>query len=121
MTVQQFLEAYKTGQRYFSDLDFENEGLSGCTFPDSVFENCYLYVDFCNSNLANTKFISCNLKFIDLRGANITNAFMNKCLVGCAMFQGAVLENFKFIENYYYGLTIGQNEFEILLKEETGR
>lgn len=41
---------------------------------------------------------------------------MSKCLVGNAMFQGAIVKNFSFIENYYYSVTIGQNEFETLLQ-----
>jgi uncharacterized protein YjbI with pentapeptide repeats len=118
MTVQQFLEAYRSGQRYFSDLDFEyEEGLSKCNFRDAVFENCFLFVDFSNSDFTNAKFISCNLKEIDLHGANLTNAVMTKCLVECAVFQGAIVDNFAFTENYYYGLTLGQDDFEKLLEK----
>ncbi|MBK8547770.1 MAG: pentapeptide repeat-containing protein [Saprospiraceae bacterium] len=35
-----------------------------------IFENCFLYLDFHNSNLTNADFISCNIKEIDLLGAN---------------------------------------------------
>jgi len=118
MTVQEFIDSYKKGHRYFSNLDFEyEEGLSNCNFQDAVFENCYLYVDFSNSNFTNAKFISCNLKEIDLRGANLTNAVMTKCLVESAMFQGAIVDNFIFTENYYYGLTLSQNDFAKLLEK----
>jgi len=42
---------------------------------------------------------------------------MNKCLVECAMFQGARVDNFVFTENYYYGLTLGQGDFIKLLEK----
>jgi hypothetical protein len=68
-------------------------------------------LDFRNSNLTNAKFIGCNIKEIDLRHANLTNAFMTNCLVESALFKGAIVNDFKFLDNYYYGLTIGQKEF----------
>jgi hypothetical protein len=37
---------------------------------------------------------------------------MTNCLVESALFKGAIVNGFKFIDNYYYGLTIGQEEFE---------
>jgi uncharacterized protein YjbI with pentapeptide repeats len=118
MTVQEFKELYIQGQRYFSDLDLENEtGFSNSSFRDVIFENSFLGTDFSNSDLTNCKFISCNTKMIDMRGANLTNAVMNKCSVECAMFQGAIVDNFVFTENYYYGLTLGQDDFKKLLEK----
>lgn len=113
MTVEEFFKAYKNGQRYFSDLDFEYaEGFANNDFSDVVFEGCFLYLDFRNTNLTNAQFISCNIKEIDLRKANLTNALMKNCLVESAMFKDAIVDNFKFVENYYYGLTLGQKEFD---------
>jgi uncharacterized protein YjbI with pentapeptide repeats len=111
-----FFEAYKSGQRHFIDLEFEYlEGFSNRDFSDIIFENCFLYVDFRNSNLTNAKFIGCNIKEIDLRQANLTSALMTNCLVESAMFKGAVVTGFKFIDNYYYGSTIGREEFEDII------
>jgi len=119
MTHVEFFEAYRSGQRHFSGLDFEYlNGFSNKDFSDIVFDSCFLYIDFKNSNLTNSKFISCNIKEIDLRNANLTNAFMTNCLVESAMFKGAVVQGFKFIDNYYFGLTIGQKEFDKLIANE---
>lgn len=113
MTTKEFFEEYKNGQRHFADLDFGYDmGFANKDFPDIIFENCFLYLDFRNSNLTNAKFLSCNIKEIDLRGANLTNAFMTKCLVESAMFKGAIVTNFRFIENYYFGHILNQEDFD---------
>lgn len=112
MTQINFFEAYKNGERHFLDLDFEYlEGFSNKDYSDIIFESCFLYLDFRNSNFTNAKFIGCNVKEIDLRQANLTNAFMTNCLVESALFKGAIVNGFKFLDNYYYGQTIGQKEF----------
>lgn len=117
MTHSEFFEAYKKGQRHFSNLDFEYlEGFSHRDFTDIIFENCFLYLDFRYSNLTSAKFIGCNIKEIDLRRANLTNALMKNCLVESALFKDAVITNFRFIDNYYYGITIGQDEFNKKIK-----
>jgi uncharacterized protein YjbI with pentapeptide repeats len=71
----------------------------GKDFSGVIFENCFLYLDFRNSNLHDARFINCNIKEIDLRGANLTGAFMTHCLIESAMFQGACTVGFRFIEN----------------------
>jgi hypothetical protein len=112
LTHIKFFQAYQNGQRHFLDLDFEFlDGFSNKDFSDIVFENCFLNVDFRNSNLTNAKFIGCHTKEIDLRNANLINALMTNCLVECALFKGATVDGFKFLDNYYYGLTVGQEEF----------
>jgi hypothetical protein len=112
MTHIEFFQAYNTGQRHFSDLDFEYlEGFSNKDFSDILFENCFLNLDFRNSDLTNAKFITCNLTFIDLRKANLTNGLLTDCRVECALFKGAIVKEFKFISNHYYGVTLGQDDF----------
>ena len=112
LTHIEFYEAYKNGQRHFLDLDFEYlDGFSNKDFSDIIFEGCFLYVDLRNSNLTNAKFIGCNIKEIDLRHANLTNALMTNCLVESALFKGSTVDGFKFVDNYYYGLILGQEEF----------
>ncbi|MCZ8216379.1 MAG: pentapeptide repeat-containing protein, partial [Cyclobacteriaceae bacterium] len=82
MTVKDFFDAFKEGQRHFIGLEFEYEdGFSNRDFSNVTFEGCFLYLDFRNSNLSNSKFIRCNIKDIDLRGTDLTNSFMTKCLV----------------------------------------
>lgn len=107
MTVAEFFAAFEAGQRHFTALDFEyEEGFSGKDFSGAIFERCFLYLDFRNSNLYDAQFIDCNIKEIDLRGANLTGAFMTRCLVESAMFKGACTAGFRFVENYYYALFI---------------
>lgn len=118
MTSSEFFTAYNNGQRHFSGLDFEyEEGFSGQDFSDSIFEDCFLYVDFRESDLTNTQFIACNLKEADFRGANLTNAIMSKCLVESTMFKGATTTNFTFTENYYFGHTLSQKDFDERLRD----
>jgi len=113
LTPAEFFEAYQNGQRYFLDLDFEYaDGFADIDLPDIIFEDCFLYIDLRKTNLTNARFIGCNLKEIDLRHANLTNALMTNCLVESALFKGAITEGFRFFENYYYGMTIGQEEFD---------
>jgi uncharacterized protein YjbI with pentapeptide repeats len=122
MTVSDFLQSYEDGIRYFSKLDFEyEEGFANQDFTDIVFENCFLYVEFCHSNLTNAKFISCNIKEIDLAGANLTNAIMTKCLVESAVFANAIVDGFSFFENYSFGATLEQEDFEKLLRRQENR
>jgi len=113
MTYIEFFEAYNNGQRHFLDLDFEYvEGFSNKDFSNIIFENCFLYVDFKNSNLTNAQFIGCNIKEIDLSETNLTNALIKNCLIESAGFKGAIVTNFKFIDNYGYGATVGQKWFD---------
>jgi Pentapeptide repeats (9 copies) len=113
LTHIDFFLAFKNGQRHFLDLDFEYlEGFSNKDFSNIIFEGCFLYLDFRYSNLTNSKFINCNIKEIDLRHANLTNALMTNCLVESALFNGAIVDGFKFVDNYYFGLTLGQEEFD---------
>jgi len=113
MTNIEFFEAYRNGQRHFKGTEFgEGEDLSATDLSNIFFENCFLFVDLRGCNLSNARFLSCNAKEIDLRNSNFTNAFMTNCLVESALFEGAAVEGFKFVDNYYHGLTIGQKEFE---------
>ena len=122
MAAQHFLKSYENGQRYFSNLDFEYEaGFSNKSFVDVIFENCFLYVDFSHSDLTNAQFIDCNLKEIDLSYANLTNCKMTKCLVESAWFAGAIVNNFQFLENYYYGSVLEQEDFNMLLLNQEKR
>jgi uncharacterized protein YjbI with pentapeptide repeats len=117
MTLSEFFAAYNSGQRHFSGLDFEyDEGFSHQNFSDSIFENCFLYVDFSGSDLTNAQFIACNLKEADFRGANLANAVMTKCMVESTMFKGAIIHNFTFTENYYFGHTLSQKDFDERLR-----
>lgn len=116
MTAADFFEAYSGGKRHFTGLeieyeaDFQNRDFSGC-----IFEQCFLFADFEGSNFTNAQFIQCNTKEIRLVNCDLTNALMKNCLVECAEFSGAITDGFRFEENYYFGLTLGQEDFERLI------
>jgi len=117
MTHLDFFEAFERGQRKFNNLDFENlEGFSDKDFSGAEFENCFFALDFRNSNLTNSKFFECNVKTTDFRQAILTNALMKNCCVEGAMFKGAKTEGFQFIENYCFGSSSGQEDFERYFK-----
>ena len=112
MTADLFFEAYKNGQRHFTELDFEgSEGFSGKDFSNTIFEECFLYLDFRFSNLTNSQFISCNLKEIDLRYTDLTNALILNCTVDSAMFKGAKIDGFRFIDNHFHSSILSQDHF----------
>ena len=51
--VPYVLEKYHQGQRYFQDLDLENESFEGQNLEDITFEGCSLYISFRKANLKN--------------------------------------------------------------------
>ena len=115
MTASEFFELYQNGQRYFYRLDFENEaGFTSKNFSDIVFDQGFLFLDFQDSNFTHAKCLKCNLKEIDLSKIDLTNAILQNCLVESANFDGAIVKNFKFIDNYYFGVVISQDEFELV-------
>lgn len=112
------LEAYKGGQREFDNWDFHEDGsVQGLDLSGIEFSNCFLFLDFRNTNLTNSKFIRCNIKTADFRGANLTNALIKNCSVESTMFKGATVENFRFEENSSYSCTTSQGDFEKLFKD----
>ncbi|WP_175404117.1 pentapeptide repeat-containing protein [Mucilaginibacter sp. PPCGB 2223] len=78
-------------------------------------------MDCSNTDFTGATFADCNLKEIDLRNANLTNATMTRCLVESALFTGADITNFRFIQNYYYGLTLNQDDLAKLVENERRR
>ena len=112
------LSSYEKGQRKFDNWDFEEDGsVQGLNLTGIEFQNCFLFLDFRNANLTNSKFISCNIKTADFRGANLKNALIKNCSVESTMFKGAKVEKFRFEENYYYGATTKPGDFDELFKE----
>ncbi len=63
---------------------------------------------FTNANLANCRFIGCNIKTTDFREANLTGATITDCLVEATRYKGAILTNFTFVHNFCHGNTVGQ-------------
>ena len=119
MNVQEFFEAFKKGQRHFSNLHFEyDKGFQGQNLKGVIFDSCFLYIDLRNSNLKGAKFIDCNLKELDLRESNLCDGLMTKCLIESTLFRGAEITNFVFKENYYYGHILNQENLHKLIEIE---
>ena len=116
-TIDKFLSSYLAGKRHFRNWDFD-EGLSfkGMDLSHVTFESCFLYLDFRETKLINSKFIGCNMKTADFRSADLTNATIKNCLVESAMFKGAKTNNLIFEENFHYGNIINQKDFEEVVK-----
>ena len=111
-SVGQLLDAYKSGQRLFVDLEFENnESLHGFNLSGSTFKNCWFIADFTNSNLEGCIFIDSNLKTSDFRNSNLKSATVKNCLVESTVWKEANIENFNFENNFHYGATVGQTDF----------
>lgn len=120
-TIEDLQKAYAEGKREFENWDFEEDGSAeGLDLSGIEFKHCFLFLDFKNANLANAKFISCNLKTADFSGANLENALIKNCLVESTRFEGAKLDNFQFEENYYFGATVGQKDFEAFFRDTDG-
>ena len=111
-TVGQLIDAYKSGQRLFVELEFENnESFHGQNLSGSTFKNCWFIVDFTNSNLEDCIFIESNLKTSDFRNSNLKGATIKNCLVESTRWKGAAIDNLNFENNFHYGATVGQSDF----------
>jgi uncharacterized protein YjbI with pentapeptide repeats len=116
-SIQDLLDAYEKGERHFTDLCFENgESFEGLNLSGSTFEKSWFCAYFTNTNLSNCKFIDCNIKTTDFRGANLTNALIMQCSVESTRYKGSKMDGFIFENNYFMGNTVGQ-EFIISMLE----
>ena len=112
-TLEEFLSAYSEGKRHFMNWNFDEElSVRRMDLTGVYFENCFLFLDFRETKLTNSKFIRCNIKTADFRFSNLTNAMIKNCSVESTMFEGAKTDTLIFEENYCYGNTVNQNDFE---------
>ncbi|WP_139921153.1 pentapeptide repeat-containing protein [Hymenobacter sp. DG01] len=111
------LEKYKSGQRYFENLDIMNESLEGQNLDGITFENCSLYVSFRKANLTNAQFINGGIKTCDFREANLTGArFENVCIEN-AQFARAITIGTYFNNNSCYSQEVTQQHWEEWIKD----
>ncbi|KAA9339889.1 pentapeptide repeat-containing protein [Hymenobacter busanensis] len=112
-TKVQLLEAYRTGQRYFEDIELEtNENLTDAVLSGAVFKHCWLNVDFTRADLTNCQFVECSLKTADFRYANLANATIEGCTVESTRFSHAIIDGFVFAKNSVYGQNAEQKDFD---------
>jgi uncharacterized protein YjbI with pentapeptide repeats len=105
--IHDIIDKYKTGHRYFINLDFDNdEKMIGQSLIDSTFENCFFTVDFSNTDFSNSKFINCNLKCCDFTNCNLTNSIFENCSLESAEFKGATTDSVSFVNCSCYGQNV---------------
>ena len=114
--VPYVLEKYQQGQRYFQDLNMENESFEGQNLEDIVFEGCSLYISFRKANLRNSKFINGGIKTCDFREADLTNARFENVGIESSQFARAITINTYFDNNWSYGQKVTQKDFEEWIK-----
>lgn len=109
--IQIILEKYKSGHRYFLNLDFDKgEKLSGQILAETTFDNCYFSVDFSDTDFTNSKFANCNLKCCDFSNSNLTNTLFENCSLESAEFKNAKIDGISFINCHCYGQVVTLDE-----------
>jgi uncharacterized protein YjbI with pentapeptide repeats len=111
------LEQYQKGQRYFTNLDMENESFENQDLEDIVFEDCSLYISFRGANLRNAKFLNGGVKTCDFREADLTNSRFENVCVESAQFARAKKDNIFFDNNSSYGQNVTQADFNDWIKD----
>lgn len=115
--VPYVLKQYQSGQRYFDNLNMENESFEGQDLQDIIFEDCSLYISFRKANLVNAKFINGGIKICDFREANLTNAKFENVCIESALFAGSKTDNTYFDNNSCYGQLVTQADFDTWIKD----
>lgn len=115
--VPYVLEKYQQGQRYFDNLDMENESFEGQNLEDITFEDCSLYISFRKANLRNAKFINGGVKTCDFREADLTNARFENVCVESVQFARSKTENIYFDNNSCYGQLVTKADFDEWIKD----
>lgn len=115
--VPYVLEKYQDGQRYFQNIDMENESFDEQNLEDVVFENCSLYVSFRKANLRNAKFINGGIKTCDFREADLTNARFENVCIESAQFARSKTDNIYFDNNSCFGQLVTRAHFDEWIKD----
>jgi uncharacterized protein YjbI with pentapeptide repeats len=115
--MQNIIEKYKTGHRYFTNLDFDRSSkLSGLMLAESIFDNCCFSSDFSQTDFTNSKFFNCNLKGSNFSESILKNTIFENCEVENANFRNAKIDGTNFNNCHYFGqlvaITISNGEFE---------
>jgi uncharacterized protein YjbI with pentapeptide repeats len=115
--VPYVLEKYQEGERYFDNLDMENESFEGQNLEDITFEDCSLYISFRKANLRNAKFINGGIKKCDFREADLTNARFENVCIESAQFARSKTDNIYFDNNSSYGQLVTKAHFDEWIKD----
>lgn len=102
--IQNIIEKYNEGHRYFLNLDFDKgEKLIRQTLVNTIFENCCFSIDFSQTDLTNSRFINCNLKCCNFSSCDLTNTIFENCSLEGVEFKGAKIELTSLNNCYYFG------------------
>jgi len=116
-TIQEFLHAYKKGQREFTNLSFpENGSTEGEDLRGVVLIDSFLFNNFQNANLEGAKFIHCNIKCADFSGAILKDGVIKNCSIEGMSLIGANVDGLKFETNYYQGNEMSQDDLHWFTK-----
>ena len=115
--VPYIIQQYRQGQRYFQDLNMENESFEGQNLEDIIFENCSLYISFKKANLRNAKFINGGIKTCDFREADLTNAHFENVCIESVQFARSKTENIYFDNNSAQGQLVTKAHFDEWIKD----
>jgi uncharacterized protein YjbI with pentapeptide repeats len=115
--INYVLTQYSLGQRYFENLDIENESFEGQNLEDIVFEHCSLYVNFRKANLKNAQFLQGGIKTCDFREADLTNARFEYVCIENAQFARSITDGVYFNNNSCYGQNATQADFDHWIKD----
>jgi uncharacterized protein YjbI with pentapeptide repeats len=105
--IQNIIEKYKSGHRFFINLDFDKgEKMIGQLLVDTTFENCCFSVDFSQTDFTNAKFDNCNLKCCDFSQCNLTNTIFENCFLEGAEFKNAKIDETILHNCHCYGQVV---------------
>ena len=107
-TTEQFIKAYKNGERHFIGCDLDECSFSSVNLSEAIFTKSFLPVDFDGANCENTHFLKSNLKGADFANANLRNAIIQECSVEGISLTGAIVEGIIFKDNFYMGSKMDQ-------------
>ncbi len=109
--IQYIIEKYKTGHRYFINLDFDKgEKLTRQILTNTTFDNCCFSIDFSQTDLANAKFVNCNLKGSDFSHCNLTKTTFENCSLESAEFKNANIVETSLTNCHCYGQLVSLNK-----------
>lgn len=116
LTTDEILEKYKSGQREFTEIDNLSGRLNDAELEGISFDNCFIDIDFSNSNLKSARFTNGNIKTCDFRNSNLTNAYFENVAVDGCSFSGAKIDGLIFKNNYAMGQTLQQEDLDWIVK-----
>ena len=104
-TVQELLERYGAGERYFAETDLpDGSDLNGAILEGAYLEFSWFHsVNFSRANLKGVSFGNCNVKCANFSQANLEGANFRGAAVESINLEGANLTGASFAGSFAYG------------------